>query len=172
MNVMRSLGIPALVIWITAARTLGADPTSGMTPSERGGHYQSIGLGIGGSYGPSQFMIEERKKQDAARTNLLNSIAKRQSDRNRAALEGVDERVVRFLRERIQNGSADAAYDLGVRYQKGQGVEANSREARNMFVLAAARGNEDAARWLSTNSVSASVPLSAQRTGDTVRAGQ
>lgn len=162
---LNAIGVALAIVGASAA--FSADPTSGMTPGERGGYYQGIGLGIGGSYGPSQFMIEESKKQDAARTNLLNSIAKRQSDRNRAALEGVDERVVRFLRERIQNGSADAAYDLGVRYQKGQGVEANSKEARNLFLLAASRGNEDAARWLSTNSALTNVPLSAQRTGDT-----
>ncbi|HAB18657.1 MAG TPA: SEL1-like repeat protein [Verrucomicrobiota bacterium] len=68
--------------------------------------------------------------------------------RNKAAQAGADQRVVEFLKQRIEGGSADAAFDLGKRYEEGKGVAADPLEARRMYMLAAERGNEDAKKWL------------------------
>ena len=68
--------------------------------------------------------------------------------RNQAALVGADDRVIAFLKERIANGSADAAYDLAKRYEEGKGVVADPVEARRLYSLAAERDNEDAKKWL------------------------
>lgn len=68
--------------------------------------------------------------------------------RNQAALVGADDRVIAFLKERIANGSADAAYDLAKRYDEGKGVIADPVEARRLYTLAAERDNEDAKKWL------------------------
>lgn len=151
----------AAILTVSGAGTaFGGDPTRGMTPRERSDHYQSIGLGGGGFYTPAQLNIQaqleeyratQKRQEDQARTNLLNAIVKRQSEQNQKALDGVDERIVKFLRERIENGSADAAYDLGVRYQTGRGVNPDPKEAKKLFGLAASRGNQDAVRWLTTN---------------------
>ncbi|HTH47851.1 MAG TPA: SEL1-like repeat protein [Candidatus Limnocylindria bacterium] len=71
--------------------------------------------------------------------------------RNKAALVGADQRVVDFLKQRIADGSADAAYELAKRYEEGRGVEADPVEARRLYALAAERDNEDAKKWLEEN---------------------
>lgn len=71
-----------------------------------------------------------------------------QDRRNQAAAVGADERVVEFLKTRVEGGSADAAFDLAKRYEEGKGVTADPKEARRHYELAAARGHEAAAAWL------------------------
>lgn len=68
--------------------------------------------------------------------------------RSAAAQAAVDERVVAFLKQRIEDGSADAAFDLAKRMEEGNGVPADPVEARRLYSLAAERGNEEAAAWL------------------------
>lgn len=67
----------------------------------------------------------------------------------------VDARVVTFLRERMADGSADAAYDLAVRHLSAKGVEKSPDEARRLMLRASERGNEEAAKWLKTNAAAA-----------------
>ena len=83
----------------------------------------------------------QAQAQAAAADSLANK-------RNQAALVGADDRVVAFLKERIANGSADAAYDLAKRTEEGRGVVADPVEARRLYALAAERDNEDAKKWL------------------------
>ncbi len=80
-----------------------------------------------------------------AQATAADALANR---RNQAALVGADDRVIAFLKERIANGSADAAYDLAKRYDEGKGVVADPVEARRLYTLAAERDNEDAKKWL------------------------
>lgn len=60
----------------------------------------------------------------------------------------VDQRVITFLNQRIDDGSADAAFDLAKRYEEGKGVPVDPKESRRLYSLAAERGNEDAKAWL------------------------
>lgn len=60
----------------------------------------------------------------------------------------VDQRVIGFLNQRIEDGSADAAFDLAKRYEEGKGVPVDPKESRRLYSLAAERGNEDAKAWL------------------------
>ncbi|MBN8249620.1 MAG: SEL1-like repeat protein [Verrucomicrobia bacterium] len=61
---------------------------------------------------------------------------------------GVEDRVVSFLKERVEDGSADAAFDLAKRYEEGKGVTADPVEAHRLYKLSAERGNEEATTWL------------------------
>ncbi len=73
------------------------------------------------------------------------------NQRNKAAQVGVDNRVVSFLKQRIEDGSVDAPVDLAKRYEEGKGVEADPVEARRLYTLGAERGNEEAKLWLENN---------------------
>lgn len=68
--------------------------------------------------------------------------------RNKEAQVGVDDRVVAFLNQRIDDGSVDAPVDLAKRYEEGKGVVADPVEARRLYTLGAERGNEEAKAWL------------------------
>lgn len=70
------------------------------------------------------------------------------AQRNKAAQVGADARVVDFLKQRVEDGSADAAFDLAKRYEEGKGVDADPKEARKLYTLAAERGNTEAKTWL------------------------
>lgn len=67
-----------------------------------------------------------------------------QNKRNAEAAVGADQRVVEFLKERVEGGSAEAAFDLAKRYEEGKGVTADPKEARRLYALAAERGHEEA----------------------------
>lgn len=71
--------------------------------------------------------------------------------RNRKSQDGVEARVVKFLEQRIADGSADAAYDLAIRYSEGKGVPESKDESVRLFRLSAERGNAEAMKWVSTN---------------------
>lgn len=68
--------------------------------------------------------------------------------RHQQAMIGVDARVVAFLKEQTENGSAYAPFDLAGHYREGKGVELDRMEADRLVRLAAARGNDDAKNWL------------------------
>lgn len=63
----------------------------------------------------------------------------------------IDAKTVEFLQRRVGAGSADAAYDLGLRHEIGKGVDKDPSEARRMMIISAGRGNMDAANWIKTN---------------------
>ena len=56
--------------------------------------------------------------------------------------------MISFLNQRIEDGSADAAFDLAKRYEEGKGVPVDPKESRRLYSLAAERGNEEAKAWL------------------------
>ncbi len=68
--------------------------------------------------------------------------------RNKAAQAEKDQKVVDFLKQRIEDGSADAAFDLAKRYEDGKGVKEDPKEARRLYSLAAERGNTEAKTWI------------------------
>lgn len=59
-----------------------------------------------------------------------------------------EKRVVDFLKQRVEEGSPSAAYDLAKRHEEGRGVPVNPTEARRLMELAAQRDNSDAKVWL------------------------
>lgn len=71
-----------------------------------------------------------------------------QNKRNQEAAIGADQRVIEFLKERVEGGSAEAAHDLAKRYEEGKGTKADFKEARRLYELAGQRGNEEAKAWL------------------------
>lgn len=95
------------------------------------------------------------KERDARRSAI--DLAEKQ--RNERALQGVDERVVKFLRQRMEDGSVDAPYELAQRHESGKGVPVDPTEARRLYGVAAARGNRDAARWLADHPASSAKAL-------------
>lgn len=116
--------------------------------------FQQKGISIGGSGFSPEAAALDRLPAEQAKARKAGATAASEAlydTKNKLASDGVDARVVGFLNQRIQDGSADAAFDLGVRYLKGQGVSANTNEAARLFKLAADRGNTEALKWISTN---------------------
>ena len=60
----------------------------------------------------------------------------------------VEKRVISFQKQRAQEGSASAAYELGLRYLKGDGVEKDAERARQWLALAAKGGSSSAQKKL------------------------
>lgn len=84
----------------------------------------------------------------AATAAQTAAIQAAQNKRNAEAAVGADQRVVEFLKERVEGGSAEAAFDLAKRHEEGKGVTADPKEARRLYALAAERGHEEAKMWL------------------------
>lgn len=96
--------------------------------------------------GTAAAVVDPAAAEKAAKERA--AIAAAQAKRNQKALVGADERVVEFLKKRVEDGSADAPLDLAKRYEEGKGVTADAAEARKLYKLAAERGNEEAKGWL------------------------
>jgi TPR repeat protein len=106
-----------------------------------------------------QAAIQSEKDRQAA-IAAADAAANR---RNKAALVGADQRVIEFLRKRIADGSADAAFDLAKRHEEGKGVPEDAVEARRLYSLAAERGNEDAKTWLTEHPAPKITPADAKK---------
>lgn len=78
----------------------------------------------------------------------LSAIDLAEKQRNEKALVGVDERVVKFLKQRVADGSSEAPLELAQRHESGKGVPVDAAEARRLYTLAAERGNREAKEWL------------------------
>lgn len=116
--------------------------------------FQKRGMDIGGAPRATPidgYLADEARRQQAVAAAQRASADAAAARRNEAASIGVDARIVSFLQLRVREGSADAAYDLGIRYVKGHGVVADPKKAFRMMETAATRGNADAVKWLSTN---------------------
>jgi len=84
----------------------------------------------------------------AAQHEAALNVAAQQDRMNRTHSEGAEQRVVEHLRQRTEDGSADAPLDLARRHEQGLGVGRDPIEAERLYRLAASRGNTDAQRWL------------------------
>ena len=69
-------------------------------------------------------------------------------ERSPAEQQAMMQRAVEFQKQRAAAGSDTAQYDLGVRYLKGDGVEANPEQARYWLERAATNGNSLAVKKL------------------------
>lgn len=90
---------------------------------------------------------ELMRRADAARVaeEKRQKVAKKQAE--------TDAKTSAFLRQRVQGGSVEAAYDLAVRLIEGKGVERDLEEARTLMVKASKKGHVEASKWLATNAV-------------------
>ncbi len=88
------------------------------------------------------------KEAAEAQRAAAASVASQQDQLNREHSIGADQRVVEHLRQRMEDGSADAPFELAQRHESGQGVTKDPAEARRLYELSAQRGNEDAKRWI------------------------
>ncbi|HTH49748.1 MAG TPA: SEL1-like repeat protein [Candidatus Limnocylindria bacterium] len=76
-------------------------------------------------------------------------VAAEEKERVRKAKKAaLDAATIAFLRQRIEGGSGDAAYELARRYEQGNGVEKDEAEAARLLKQAAKLGNTDAAKRL------------------------
>lgn len=94
---------------------------------------------------PQQIVPAQPAKQ------LTPAEAAAAKQRKEQAAAEADKRVVEFLQQRVKDGSADAAYDLGTRHIDGRGVKPDPAEARRLIELAAQRGSSDAKQWVKDN---------------------
>ena len=97
-----------------------------------------LGGGLGDPLGIRS--TQQRSAAQGLATARANVIGQYNAAAERTA-DGVEDRVIAFLKERIRNGSVDAAIDLGERYEKGKGVPMNQAEALSLYRLAATRGS-------------------------------
>ena len=104
--------------------------------------------GAGGVPAAPQVNAAAAAQAQKERAEQAAAIAAAQNKRNQQALVGADERVVAFLKKRVEDGSADAAHDLAKRHEEGKGVPEDAAEARRLYQLSAERGNEDAKKWV------------------------
>jgi len=65
-----------------------------------------------------------------------------------ASKEEVARNTLAFQKQRAQAGAAHAQYDLGVRYQKGDGVDKDLKLARKWLAAAAKNGHSLASKKL------------------------
>lgn len=154
------LSVVALAVIDAAVTSIHAQTSRPFRPQAvRVDELQSIGLGRGGGGGldpaiaaqinqaMSEAKASEKKEHDAQ----SSAIAAVQNQRNEKALVGVDQRIVEFLKKRIEEGSGSAAFDLAKRHETGQGVKRDATEARRLYKLSAERGNEEAEKWLAAH---------------------
>lgn len=126
---------------LVSSLALHADVYSQSVKRARGTAATAGGKPAGTAAAVDPAAAEKAAKERAA-------IVAAQAKRNQKALVGADERVVEFLKKRVEDGSADAPLDLAKRYEEGKGVTADAVEARKLYKLAAERGNEEAKVWL------------------------
>ncbi len=99
----------------------------------------------------------------AANPQQAAAIQAAQNKRNQEAAVGADQRVIDFLKERVEGGSAEAAFDLAKRYEEGKGIQADPKEARRLFELAGQRGHEEAKAWLKEHPTPVGAPVPAAK---------
>ena len=112
---------------------------------------QSMGLSRGGvavGYQEDPAVVAKAQKE---RAEQAAAIVAAQNQRNEKALVGVDQRIVEFLKKRIEDGSGSAAFDLARRHEVGHGVAKDPVEARRLYKLAAERSNEEAEKWIAAH---------------------
>ena len=123
--------------------------TSTLAPAQSIGRIrQSINNATGGAAGAP---VKPQYPTPAAPTltpEQAAAVKAAQLKRQQEAAAAADAKVVPFLKERVEGGSADAACDLAKRYETGKGVAADAKEARRLYQLGADRGSEEAKTWL------------------------
>lgn len=87
----------------------------------------------------------------AIKTAEANRVIAEAKQKKQEKLTSVEAKAAAFLRQRVQGGSSEAAYDLALRFIVGKGVDRDIEEARRLMVTASQKGHVEASRWLITN---------------------
>lgn len=101
----------------------------------------------------AQAMLDRKAKEDQQRLEAKQREIERTKSRlERQRLE-LEERIIAHLRARVESGSADACFDLGMRYLNGDGVPKDRAEALRLMGVGAGRGSKEATAWLEEHNV-------------------
>lgn len=106
----------------------------------------------------ASLIIEQQEKearQNAYRQSISNSIIynKFEKEKREKMMPILEERTVRFLKERTTNGSPEASFDLYERYKTGKGVIQDKEESLRYLKLSGEYGNEKAIKLLSSENM-------------------
>lgn len=98
---------------------------------------------------------EKETRQNAYRQSISNSIIynKFEKEKREKMMPILEERTVRFLKERTTNGSPEASFDLYERYRTGKGVIQDKEESLRYLKLSGEYGNEKAIKLLSSENM-------------------
>ena len=88
---------------------------------------------------------EKDYRQAISNATVLNKIERERQEKMTPILE---ERTMRFLKERTTNGSPEASFDLYERYKIGKGVNQDKEEALRYLKMSAEFGNTRAKQLL------------------------
>jgi TPR repeat protein len=93
---------------------------------------------------------ERETRQNAYRQSISNLIIynKLEREKREKMIPILEERTVRFLKERTTNGSPEASFDLYERYKTGKGVIQDNEEALRYLKMSAEFGNARAKKLL------------------------
>lgn len=145
--------LTATSIWVAAATLVSAQSVNRIR--------QSINKATGGAAGAPGVPQIPVPAAPTLTPEQAAAVRAAQLKRQQEAAAEADSKVVPFLKERVEGGSADAAFDLGKRYETGKGVTADAKEARRLYQLGADRGNEEAKTWLKEHPAGAETKPSA-----------
>lgn len=109
-------------------RATGGNPYAPQLPPGPSRPTQPTGPGTAPAPTPAQAAADRKRKEQEANET--------------------EKRVVDFLKQRVEEGSPSAAFDLAKRHEEGRGVPKDPVEARRLMELAAKRDNSDAKTWL------------------------
>ena len=84
----------------------------------------------------------------ARRDAQIRAIVAAENSRPKEDPKVVEARVVKFLQERVEQGSLDARYDLAERHLQGQGVTQDQARAMRLLQEASVEGHEPSKRLL------------------------
>jgi TPR repeat protein len=138
---------PRHALLLAATCLLAADATGQSVGRVRRSLERAVGGGQQAGQ-PAPAPVQPATPADPAAIAAARAAAEADKKRRAKETEDAEVRVVEFLRQRVADGSADAAHDLAARHETGKGVPADAKEARRLYALAAERGNEDARQWL------------------------
>lgn len=85
---------------------------------------------------------------EARRQAQIRAIVAAQNARPKEDPSAIDARTVKFLQERIEQGSLDARYDLAQRHLEGRGVKQDRAEACRLLQEAAEQDHEPSKKLL------------------------
>lgn len=93
---------------------------------------------------------EREARQNAYRQCLSNAVIYNaiEKEKREKMIPILEERTVRFLKERTTNGSPEASFDLYERYKNGKGVNPDNKEALRYLKMSAEFGNAKAKKLL------------------------
>jgi TPR repeat protein len=95
-----------------------------------------------------EYLQRTSAEAEARRQAQIRAIVAAQNARPKEDPVALDARTVKFLQERVEQGSLDARYDLAQRHLEGRGVTQNRAEACRLLQEAAEQDHEPSKKLL------------------------